>query len=143
MAVAWLRSLGQIRDEGMRRERIRALMHLKLHPDKEYDAARYDDEIGQHIVDSNMEDETLYEDLATEVAESLDGDEEVDFDKGEWEENRNEATYYTERDAVETDRSEEEIKAWIEETGAAGDPEEDEELPAESGEAKPFTPNSK
>ena len=118
-------------------------MHLKLHPDKEYDAARYDDEIGQHIVDSNMEDETLYEDLATEVAESLDGDEEVDFDKGEWEENRNEATYYTERDAVETDRSEEEIKAWIEETGATGDPEEDEELPAESGEAKPFTPNSK
>ena len=143
LAVAWLRSLGQIRDEGMRRERIRALMHLKLHPDKEYDAARYDDEIGQHIVDSNMEDETLYEDLATEVAESLDGDEEVDFDKGEWEENRNEATYYTERDAVETDRSEEEIKAWIEETGATGDPEEDEELPAESGEAKPFTPNSK
>ena len=143
LAVAWLRSLGQIKDEGMRRERIRALMHLKLHPDKEYDAARYDDEIGQHIVDSNMEDEALYEDLATEVAESLDGDEEVDFNKDEWEENRNEATYYTERDAVETDRSEEEIKAWIEETGATGDPEEDEELPAESGEAKPFTPNSK
>ena len=30
---------------------------------------------------------------------------------------------------MEQDRSDEEIKAWIEETGAVGDPAEDEELP--------------
>ncbi|EGT5613651.1 hypothetical protein BOR84_12695, partial [Corynebacterium striatum] len=124
LAVAWLKSLGQIKDEGIRRERIRALLHLKLHPDKEYDAERFDDELGQHIVDSNMEDEALFDDLAYEVAESLDSDDDVDFDKEVWEENRNDASFYTERDAVETDRTEEEIKAWIEETGASGDPEE-------------------
>ena len=56
LVVGWLRSLGTIKDEGMRRERIRALLHLKLHPDSEYDAARYDDEIGQQIADSNMDD---------------------------------------------------------------------------------------
>ena len=42
-------------------------------------------------------------------------------------ENRNDHSYYTERDAVEQDRSEEEIKAWVEETGAVGDPTEDDE----------------
>ncbi len=55
---------------------------------------------------------------------SIDSDDDVDFDKEVWEENRNDASFYTERDAVETDRTEEEIKAWIEETGASGDPEE-------------------
>ena len=137
LAVAWLKSLGQIRDEGMRRERIRALLHLKLHPDKEYDAARFDDELGQHIVDSNMEDEALFDDLAYEVAESLDSDDSVDFDKEVWEDNRNDASFYTERDAVETDRTEEEIKAWLEETGASGDPEEPvEEATEEAEDAK-------
>ncbi|PXY04967.1 YkvI family membrane protein [Corynebacterium striatum] len=135
LAVAWLKSLGQIKDEGIRRERIRALLHLKLHPDKEYDAERFDDELGQHIVDSNMEDEALFDDLAYEVAESLDSDDDVDFDKEVWEENRNDASFYTERDAVETDRTEEEIKAWIEETGASGDPEEPVEEATEGEEA--------
>ena len=35
LVVGWLRSLGKIKDEGLRRERIRALLHLKLHPDSE------------------------------------------------------------------------------------------------------------
>ena len=129
LVVGWLRSLGTIKDEGMRRERIRALLHLKLHPDSEYDAARYDDEIGQQIADSNMDDEALFEDLVSDVVEELDSDEELDFDREEWEENRNDHSYYTEREAVEQGRSDEEIKAWIEETGAVGDPAEDEELP--------------
>lgn len=129
LVVGWLRSLGKIKDEGMRRERIRALLHLKLHPDSEYDAARYDDEIGQQIADSNMDDEALFEDLVSDVVEELDSDEELDFDREEWEENRNDHSYYTEREAVEQGRSDEEIKAWIEETGAVGDPAEDEELP--------------
>lgn len=129
LVVGWLRSLGTIKDEGMRRERIRALLHLKLHPDSEYDAARYDDEIGQQIADSNMDDEALFEDLVSDVVEELDSDDELDFDREEWEENRNDHSYYTEREAVEQDRSDEEIKAWIEETGAVGDPAEDEELP--------------
>lgn len=129
LVVGWLSSLGTIKDEGMRRERIRALLHLKLHPDSEYDAARYDDEIGQQIADSNMDDEALFEDLVSDVVEELDSDEELDFDREEWEENRNDYSYYTEREAVEQDRSDEEIKAWIEETGAVGDPAEDEELP--------------
>lgn len=116
----------------MRRERIRALLHLKLHPDSEYDAARYDDEIGQQIADSNMDDEALFEDLVSDVVDELDADEELDFDKEEWEENRNDHSYYTERDAVEQDRSDEEIKAWVEETGAVGDPAEDEDLPEDS-----------
>ncbi|MCL8492856.1 hypothetical protein M5J06_01690 [Corynebacterium sp. B5-R-101] len=132
LVVGWLRSLGKIKDEGLRRERIRALLHLKLHPDSEYDAARYDDEIGQQIADSNMDDEALFEDLVSDVVDELDSDEELDFDKEEWEENRNDHSYYTERDAVEQDRSDEEIKAWVEETGAVGDPAEDEDLPEES-----------
>lgn len=132
LVVGWMRSLGKIKDEGLRRERIRALLHLKLHPDSEYDAARYDDEIGQQIADSNMDDEALFEDLVSDVVEELDSDEELDFDREEWEENRNDHSYYTEREAVEQDRSDEEIKAWVEETGAVGDPAEDEELPEES-----------
>ena len=132
LVVGWLRSLGKIKDEGLRRERIRALLHLKLHPDSEYDAARYDDEIGQQIADSNMDDEALFEDLVSDVVDELDADEELDFDKEEWEENRNDHSYYTERDAVEQYRSDEEIKAWVEETGAVGDPAEDEDLPEDS-----------
>ena len=132
LVIGWLRSLGKIKDEGLRRERIRALLHLKLHPDSEYDAARYDDEIGQQIADSNMDDEALYEDLVSDVVDELDSDEDLDFDREGWEENRNDHSYYTERDAVEQDRSDEEIKAWVEETGAVGDPAEDEELPEDS-----------
>ena len=132
LVIGWLRSLGKIKDEGMRRERIRALLHLKLHPDSEYDAARYDDEIGQQIADSNMDDEALFEDLVSEVVDELDSDDNLDFDKEKWEENRNDHSYYTGREGVEQDRSDEEIKAWVEETGAVGDPTEDEELPEES-----------
>ena len=58
----------------------------------------------------------------------------MDFDKEKWEESRNDHTYYTERDGVEQDRSEEEIKEWVEETGAVGDPAEDE--PVEDRPAK-------
>lgn len=132
LVIGWLRSLGKIKDEGLRRERIRALLHLKLHPDSEYDAARYDDEIGQQIADSNMDDEALFEDLVSDVVDELDSDDNLDFDKEKWEENRNDHSYYTERDAVEQDRSDEEIKAWVEETGAVGDPAEDDDLPEES-----------
>ena len=54
-----------------------------------------------------------------------------------WEDNRNDASFYTERDAVETDRTEEEIKAWLEEAGASGDPEEAvEETTEEAEDAK-------
>ncbi|MHB2252614.1 YkvI family membrane protein [Corynebacterium aurimucosum] len=132
LVIGWLRSLGKIKDEGLRRERIRALLHLKLHPDSEYDAARYDDEIGQQIADSNMDDEALFEDLISDVVDELDSDDNLDFDKEKWEENRNDHSYYTERDSVEQDRSDEEIKAWIEETGAVGDPAEDDDLPEDS-----------
>ncbi|MCQ9677145.1 hypothetical protein [Corynebacterium sp. BF-R-2] len=127
LVIGWLRTLSTIKDEGLRRERIRALLHLKLHPDTDYDAERYDDEIGQQIADSNVDDEALFEDLVSEVVEELHSDDDVDFDKEEWEENRNDHSYYTERDAVEQDRSEEEIKAWVEATGAVGDPTEDDE----------------
>lgn len=132
LVIGWLRSLGKIKDEGMRRERIRALLHLKLHPDSEYDAARYDDEIGQQIADSNMDDEALFEDLVSDVVDELDSDDNLDFDKEKWEENRNDHSYYTGREGVEQDRSDEEIKAWVEETGAVGDPAEDDDLPEES-----------
>lgn len=103
-------------------------MHLKLHPNKDYDAERYDDEIGQHLEDSNMDSESLYEELVTEVTEKLDGDDDVDFDKEEFEkENQDDHTYYVEREGVERDRSPEEIEKWIEETGAIGDPEQDDD----------------
>ena len=129
LVFAWFRSQSQIQDEAVRRERVRALMHLKLHPDKAYDAERYDDEIGQHIEDSNMDNEALYDELVEEVAEELDSDDDVDFDKKDYAEKRHDYSYYTERDAVETDRTPEEIEKWVEETGASGDPEEDEDLP--------------
>ena len=122
------RSLRALGDEALRRERVRSLMHLKLNPNKDYDAERYDDEIGQHLEDSNMDSEALYEELVTEVTEKLDGDDDVDFDKEEFEkQNQDDHTYYVEREGVEHDRSPEEIEKWIEETGAIGDPEEDDE----------------
>lgn len=128
LVFAWFRSQSKIQDEALRRERVRSLMHLKLNPNKDYDAERYDDEIGQHLEDSNMDSEALYEELVTEVTEKLDGDDDVDFDKEEFEkENQDDHTYYVERDGVEHDRSPEEIEKWIEETGAIGDPEEDNE----------------
>ena len=129
LVFAWFRSQAQIKDEAVRRERLRSLMHLKLNPNKDYDAERYDDEIGQHIEDSNMDNEALYDELVDEVTEELDGDDDVDFDKKEYAEKRHDYSYYTERDAVETDRTPEEIEKWVEETGASGDPEEDEDLP--------------
>ena len=129
LVFAWFRSQSQIQDEAVRRERVRSLMHLKLNPNKDYDAERYDDEIGQHIEDSNMDNEALYDELVDEVTEELDGDDDVDFDKKEYAEKRHDYSYYTERDAVETDRTPEEIEKWVEETGASGDPEEDEDLP--------------
>ncbi|WP_165242914.1 hypothetical protein [Corynebacterium lizhenjunii] len=120
LVVAWVRGLSKIKDEAVRRERIRALLTLKLHPDREYDD-KYDEEIGQHVVDSNMEDADLYQELVAEVSEALDGDDAVDFSLEEFEEVDHDVTDYTELDGVETDRTEEEIAAFIEETSSKED----------------------
>lgn len=111
---AWFSSFSKIRDESTRRARIRALMHLKLHPDKEYDAERYDQEIGQQLTDSNMDEESLYESVEDEVASELHKDDDVDFDRKDYEEEDHDASEFTERDGIEHDRSEEEKKEWLE-----------------------------
>lgn len=127
LVFAWVRSTSQIQDEAKRRERIRSLMTLKLHPEMRYDEDRYDDELGQHIADSNMEDEELYEDLSSEVATKLDKDDDVDFSKEKHDKDHNDASYYTERDNVKKDRSQEESHEWMEENDVTGDPEKDDE----------------
>lgn len=115
LVAAWLRGLSKIQDESIRRDRIRALLALKLHPDKAYDE-KFDEEIGQHVVDSNMEDEALYEELVTEVTEKLDADDDVDFSLDDFDEDAHDVTDYTGLDGVEEGRSDEEIAEFLEDT---------------------------
>lgn len=96
LVVAWVKSLADIKDESTRRERIRALLHLKLHPDKEYDQ-KFDEEIGENITQSNMDDEQIFEDIRTEVAEELDADDSVNFDMEKFEEKKKDVEYYTDK----------------------------------------------
>ncbi|WP_210726574.1 hypothetical protein [Corynebacterium endometrii] len=96
LVVAWVKSLADIKDEATRRERIKALLHLKLHPDKEYDQ-KFDEEIGENITQSNMDDEQIFEDIRTEVAEELDADDSVNFDMEKFEEKKKDVEYYTDK----------------------------------------------
>src|SRR5699024_672589 len=70
LVIAWLRGLSKIRDESTRRERIKSLLRLKLHPEKKYDA-KNDETIGRELVESNLHHEVLFEDLIEEVTEEL------------------------------------------------------------------------
>lgn len=98
LVVAWFMSLSKIKDETARRERVRSLLHLKLHPDEDYDAERFDKEIGKEMLESNMPAEALYEELLEEVTTKLDSDDSTDFSLDEYEDKRNDYTYYTEHD---------------------------------------------
>lgn len=84
LVVAWLKSLSEIKDEAVRRDRLTALLHLKLHPDKEYSEG-YDSVIGEELVASNMERDVLYDSVIEEVTSELDADDDSDFSKDEFE----------------------------------------------------------
>lgn len=137
---AWFNSLSKIRDESTRRARIRALMHLKLHPDKDYDADRYDQEIGQQITDSNLDDEALYSEVEDEVTEELHKDSDVDFDRKKYASENHEVSEYTDRDGIEHDRSEEEKKEWLD-SHSSTDVEEEMSGGAADNGGPPLVPN--
>lgn len=96
---AWFRSLSKIRDESVRRERIKSLLRLKLHPEEKYDE-KHDDVIGCELVESNLDHEVLFEDIVGEVTEELDSDAEIEFTADEIEEEFTDVEYYIERDGV-------------------------------------------
>lgn len=99
LIFAWFRSLSQIRDESVRRDRIKALLRLKLHPDEAYDD-KYDDTIGRELVESNLDHEILLEDIVGEVTEELSADAEIDFTADEIDEDITDVEFYIERDNV-------------------------------------------
>ncbi|WP_051461199.1 YkvI family membrane protein [Corynebacterium casei] len=99
LVFAWFRSLSKIRDESVRRERIKSLLRLKLHPEEKYDE-KHDDVIGCELVESNLDHEVLFEDLVGEVTEELDSDSEIEFTADEIEEEITDVEYYIERDGV-------------------------------------------
>lgn len=99
LIFAWFRSLSQIRDESVRRDRIKALLRLKLHPDEAYDD-KYDDTIGRELVESNLDHEILFEDIVGEVTEELSADAEIDFTADEIDEDITDVEFYIERDNV-------------------------------------------
>ena len=117
LVVAWLRSLSQIKDESVRRDRLRALLMLKLHPDKEYDEA-LDKVIGQHVVDSNVDNADLYEEIVGDVVSELDSDKAVDFAPDDYDADEDQVTAYTDLEGVEEGRSPEEMAAYIEQANA-------------------------
>lgn len=99
LVFAWFRSLSKIRDESVRRERIKSLLRLKLHPEEKYDE-KHDDVIGRELVESNLDHEVLFEDLVGEVTEELDSDAEIEFTADEIEEEITDVEYYIERDGI-------------------------------------------
>ncbi|MGP5111967.1 YkvI family membrane protein [Corynebacterium casei] len=99
LVFAWFRSLSKIRDESVRRERIKSLIRLKLHPEEKSDE-KHDDVIGRELVESNLDHEVLFEDLVGEVTEELDSDSEIEFTADEIEEEITDVEYYIERDGV-------------------------------------------
>lgn len=99
LVFAWFRSLSKIRDESVRRERIKSLIRLKLHPEEKSDE-KHDDVIGRELVESNLDHEVLFEDIVGEVTEELDSDAEIEFTADEIEEEFTDVEYYIERDGV-------------------------------------------
>lgn len=79
MVVAWVKYLGDIKDETRRRARIKSLLRLKLRPDAPYDDAK-DAVIGEALTDSVVDEGELLNDVLEEVAEDLHNDDSVDFD---------------------------------------------------------------
>ncbi|MDU0479790.1 hypothetical protein QVA66_11165 [Staphylococcus chromogenes] len=95
LVVAWVKSLNDIKDESRRRERIKALLSLKLRPDYEYDEAK-DAIIGREISGSNMDDEVLFDEALGEVADDLHNDEAVNFDAADFDADSYDVKDYTE-----------------------------------------------
>lgn len=79
---AWVKSFARIRDEATKRARLRQLMYLSLHPDKELEK-KHNEEMQQLVAESNLGDKELYNYVSDEVATQLDEDEDVEFSIGE------------------------------------------------------------
>lgn len=114
LVIAWFRDLANIKDETRRRERIRALLQLKLRPDRDYDEGVYNDELGQHVSDSVLADAKIYDEMYTEVSTELSKDDEVELTAEELEELREDSETYVSRQGVERDRSPEKAHEWLE-----------------------------
>ncbi|VEH06909.1 YkvI family membrane protein [Corynebacterium kutscheri] len=84
LMVAWLRGFSQIKEEAQRRARVRALLSLRLRPDRHYTAENAE-ELGAIMQESNLEDEELFDTALNEVSQSLDSDGEVHFSLDEFE----------------------------------------------------------
>lgn len=80
LMVAWFKDRAVIKKEIWRRNRIRELVNLKLHPEEEFtkkDAA----ELDFRVNNSNLDNDELAEQVHQEVAQELVNDDSVDFDK--------------------------------------------------------------
>ena len=97
LVMAWFRGLSKIRNESTRRERIKSLLRLKLHPDAQYDE-KHDETIGRELVESDLHHEVLFEDLIEEVTEELESDDAVEFSAEEVEEEATDVKYYIDSD---------------------------------------------
>lgn len=95
MVAAWIKYLGDIKDETRRRARIKALLRLKLRPDAPYDDAK-DAVIGEALTDSVVDEEELLNDVLEEVAEDLHNDDSVDFDAADFDASDHDAQDYVE-----------------------------------------------
>lgn len=80
LLVAWLKDFPKIRREIQRRQRIRELVNLKLHPEEEF-TAKHAKELDSRVNKSNLDNAELSEQVHQEVARQLVADESVDFNK--------------------------------------------------------------
>ncbi|KAA8723040.1 YkvI family membrane protein [Corynebacterium phocae] len=73
MVYAWFKGWSDIKDESVRRARVRELLGMKMDPEQDYNP-KYDQEIGQHVADSNVADQRIYDNLKSEAQDAVSGE---------------------------------------------------------------------
>lgn len=83
LVVTWFRRGSDIvGQEARRRDKIRALIHRRLHPERKF-TKTHRVQLRETISDSNLENRHLRDTLTQDVAEALDADPATDFSKDE------------------------------------------------------------
>lgn len=77
---AWIKDLPIILKEIRRRNRIRELVNLKLHPEEEF-TKKHAEELDMKVNNSNLDNDELAKQVHEEVAQELVNDDSVDFSK--------------------------------------------------------------
>lgn len=79
LVYAWAKYLSSIKDESNRRERVRALLRGELADDGSLDSDD-EEELGDKLQESNMDEEELYDSAAHEAAQDVASDSDKDVD---------------------------------------------------------------